>query len=218
MDLVYAQSHGNAGMVPHNITPNSIVDKIVTVMDLYCRTDPTSDQLISCNENFAGVAGLLLAIALEESSTYELICDTTVTRVIARVLRDRGLRDICMSSPDHNVSCICKELVGIINQAHIAQQRLSQDTTTAVVLGATCAPPPPQLIFEAQPTLFGAPTPTPLPTPLGAPPPPPQLIFEAQPPLFGAPMPTPLTTPLGAPPPPPQLIFEALSRTRTRTL
>ena len=216
VDLSDAQPHGNTGNVPQNITPISIVDKIVNVIDLYCRTDPTTNQLISCNENFAGVAGLLRALALEESSTYELICDTTVTRVIARVLRDRGLRGICMSSPDHNVCCICKvctrtvalracvtrsyfahrrslptqELVGIINQTHVEKQRLSLDTAAAVAIGATGAP-------QTQPLCAPPPIGLPLQPPLGAPAPSPMPM------PFGAP------PPFRAPPPPQPLIFES---------
>ena len=87
--------HGNAGKEPHNLTPLSIVDKMIGVLDMYCRADPVNNQLISCNENFAGVAGLLRAMALNESAAYQQISDSTARRIIERVLRNRCLVGIC---------------------------------------------------------------------------------------------------------------------------
>ena len=84
-------------------------DALVTVLDRYSRSDPTSAKLITTSAQYPGVAGLLRVMRDEAPEAAAFLSDSGLRRQLARVLDERGLvGGICSTDPDHNVCELCK--------------------------------------------------------------------------------------------------------------
>lgn len=102
------QPHGNAGNTPVNVMSGAVAKKLSDVIDLYTRTNPSSNTLECVNENYLGVSGLMRAMRAEEPAAASSISLSSQRRLVERILTSRGLRALINSRPDHNVCELCK--------------------------------------------------------------------------------------------------------------